>query len=148
MRAICPIMRLVLLLTLLASPADAWEFTLGLTCVLTHETPEAEIELTYDPTQPLYSVTVRQNTPLPEGGVFSMRFDGPAGLTISTTRHSLSSDGRAVTVVDTGFGNVLDGLQFNTTATALLGDRAISFPLAGAAKPVSAFRLCQAQPGV
>ena len=141
-------MRLFLLFTLLASPVDAWEFIPGLPCVLTHETAEAEIELTYDPTQPLYSVTLRQDTPLPESGWLAMRFDGPAGLTISTTRHSLSGDGRAVTVLDTGFGNVLDGLQFNTSATVLLGNRAISFPLAGAAEPVAAFRLCQPEPGV
>ncbi len=147
-RAICSSMRLLLLMTLLAAPAQAWEFTPGLPCVLTHETAEAEIELTYDPTQPLYSVTIRQNNPLPAGDTFAMRFEGPAGLTISTTRHVLSRDGRAVTVVDTGFGNVLNGLQFNTTASALIGDRVISFPLAGAAEPVAAFRVCLPEPGV
>ena len=126
----------------------AWDFTPGLPCVLTHETAQAGIELTYDPTKPLYSVTIRTDQPLSDTGVFAMRFDGPASLTISTTRHVLSGDGRAVTVVDTGFGNVLNGLQLNTTATALIGDSAFSFPLTGAEEPVAAFRLCQPKPGV
>lgn len=137
-----------MLLTLLASPAYAWEYTYGMPCILTHETADAAIELKYYPSEPLYSLTVRQNSPLPTSDVFAMRFDGPAGLTISTTRHSLSNDRREITVIDTGFGNVLNGLQFNTTATALLGDRAISFRLTGAADPVARFRLCKPEPGV
>lgn len=141
-------MRLIALLTLLATPAAAWDFTPGLPCMLTHKTADAEIELTYDPTQPLYSVTIRKDAPLAWGEIFAMRFDGPSGLTISTDRHALSRDGRAVTVTDTGFGNVLNGLQFNDTATALLGNQAISFSLDGAAEPVAAFRLCNPEPGV
>jgi hypothetical protein len=140
-------MRWCLAVLCLSSPAAAWEFTPGLPCLLTHETAEAEIELTYDPTRPLYSVTIRREQPWPGAEVFSMRFDGPAGLAISTTRHALSRDGRALTVMDTGFGNVLNGLQFNDTATALVGDTAVSFPLAGAEEPVAAFRLCQPMPG-
>ncbi len=142
------IMRFLICLLALTGPATAWEFTPGLPCLLTHETPQAEITLTYDPRIPLYTVTIRQNAPLPEAPVFSMRFDGPAGLTISTDRHGLSTDSHAVTVSDRGFGNVLNGLQFNDTATALLGDRAITFPLEGAADPVAAFRLCNPQAGV
>lgn len=141
-------MRLIALLAVFAAPASAWDFTPGLPCVLTHQIDEAEIELTYDPRQPLYSVTIRQIDPLPQGDVFVMRFDGPSGLTISTNRHVMSPDGRAVTVTDTGFGNVLNGLQFNDTATALLGGRAVSFPLTDAAEQVAAFRLCQPEPGV
>lgn len=136
------------LFCLLAAPVHAWEFTPGLPCLLNHSTDQAEIELTYDPTGPLYSVTIRQDAPLTPGSIFSMQFDGPSGLTISTDRHTMSGDGRAVTVVDTGFGNVLNGLQFNDTATALLGNQVIPFPLAGAAEPVAAFRLCKPEPGV
>lgn len=141
-------MRYALCLFLFASPAYAWEFTPGLPCVLTHKTDEAEIELTYDPTEPLYTLSIRQNGVWPGAPVFSMRFDGPAGLTISTDRHALSRDGRTVVVADRGFGNVLNGLQFNDTTTALLGDTAISFPLDGAEDPVAAFRICRAAPGV
>ena len=54
----------------------------------------------------------------------------------------MSEDGRALTVVDTGFGNVLDGLQYNHTAYAIAGDLEIPFPLEGAAEPVAAFRAC------
>lgn len=147
-RASSKCMKRILLFALLAAPAHAWEFTPGLPCLLTHRTAEAEIELTYDPTLPLYSVTIRQNEPLEPADIFAMRFDGPSGLTISTNRHSLSPDRRAVTVEDRGFGNVLKGLQFNNTATALLGDHEISFPLVGAAEPVAAFRLCKPEPGV
>jgi hypothetical protein len=140
-------MRWCLAVLCLSSPAAAWEFTPGLPCLLTHETAEAEIELTYDPTKPLYSITIVRQEPWPRAEVFSMRFDGPARLTISTTRHALSRDGRSLVVVDTGFGNVLNGLQFNDTATAIIGDTAVRFPLADAAEPVAAFRLCQPMPG-
>jgi hypothetical protein len=137
-----------MLATCLASAALAWDFTPGLPCVLTHKTSDAQITLTYDPTRPLYTVTVRRPTPWPEGVVFAMRFEGPNSLTISTDRHRLSGDRRSLTVTDTGFGNVLDGLQFNDTTTALLGDVAVSFPLDGAAEPVAAFRICRADPSV
>lgn len=141
-------MRSLICLFLSASPVFAWDFTPGLPCVLRHQTPEAEIELTYDPTQPLYTLSVRQTEAWPGAPVFAMRFDGPAGLTISTDRHALSADGRTVSVADRGFGNVLNGLQFNNGATALLGDKEIRFPLDGAAEPVAAFRICRAAPGV
>lgn len=141
-------MRYLLCLFLSASPAYAWEFTPGLPCVLKHQTAEAEIELTYDPTQPLYTLSVRQNDVWPGAPVFAMRFDGPEGLTISTDRHALSRNGRTLSVADRGFGNVLNGLQFNDKATALLGDIAVSFPLDGAEQPVAAFRVCRAEPGV
>lgn len=141
-------MRFFVLLILCASPAAAWEFTAGLPCLLRHATADAEIELTYDPTQPLYSVTVRRPGAWPGAPVFAMRFDGPASLTISTDRHTLSGDGRSVTVVDRGFGNVLNGLQFNDQVTALLGETEARFPLEGAAEPVAKFRICRAEPGV
>ena len=75
------------------------------------------------------------------------RNDGPAGLVISTDRHRLSADGRAVTVEDKGFGNVLNGLQFNGMAHAMLGDQVVSFPLSGAHDPVQEFRECKPVPG-
>lgn len=131
-----------------AGPVAAWEYTPGLPCVLNHKKPGAEIELTYDPRVPRYSVTIRQDSPWPDAPVFAMRFDGASGLTISTDRHSLGHAGRSVTVIDRGFGNVLDGLQFNDTVTAGLGDQTVTFSLDGAAGPVAAFRQCRALPGV
>ncbi len=135
-------------LTLLPLQAQAWTFTPGLICRLSHETPSARIELTYDPAKPLYSVTISRDAALPPAAVFSMRFIGPAGRVIATDRHSFSQDGAAVTATDSGFGNVLDGLQFNTRAEAVLGDTVMAFPLDGAAEPVAAFRACEAAAGV
>lgn len=131
----------------LATPASAWDFTPGLPCLLTHDQGTVSAELTYDPTAPLYSITITRSTPWPDAPVFAMRFDGPAGLTISTDRQTLSADRRALTVTDRGFGNVLNGLQFNQTATALLGDQAVSFDLSDAADAVAAFRDCKPTAG-
>ena len=47
-----------------------------------------------------------------------------------------------VTVTDTGFGNVLDGLELNDTATALIGTAQVAVPLSDAATAVRAFRTC------
>lgn len=140
-------MRVAAWLMLLATPASAWEFTPGLPCLLTHVTDDAQIELTYDPTLPLYTVTIRRADRWAWSPVFAMRFDGPARLVISTDRHRLSTDGRAVTAEDKGFGNVLNGLQFNDMAHAILGDQVVSFPLPGAHDPVQEFRDCKPVPG-
>ncbi len=136
-------MRLTLLLILVTTTAQAWEFTPGLPCRLSHETSQARVELTYDPTQPLYTITVTLPTPWPDAPVFGMRFDGPQGRAIGTSRHVLSNGDTSLTVTDRGFGNVLDGLQYNHTATAITGDIKVAFPLDGAAEPVAAFRACE-----
>jgi hypothetical protein len=73
---------------------------------------------------------------------FGLSFNGPAAMTIGTGRHRLSADAKSLTVTDTGFGNVLDGLALNGTATALAGDSAIPFDLTGARPAVEAFRAC------
>ncbi|MCU0907320.1 MAG: hypothetical protein MUF73_07710 [Rhodobacteraceae bacterium] len=129
----------------LPMPAAAWEFFPGPVCRLIHTTPEASVELTHDPTGPLYTITVsRPGRPFPPAPVFSMRFDGPRGLSIATDRHQTpDGDPTRLRVTDTGFGNVLDGLAFNRTATAVIGDQEVSFPLDGAAGPVAAFRACE-----
>lgn len=140
-------MRLALLAFCLASPAAAWDFSPTPVCTLFHDTGTGRIEVTHDPRQAEpYAVEVTNTTPWPGGPVFALRFDGPRALTITTDRHSLSSGGTALTVTDRGFGNVLNGLEFNTTATALLGDIALPFPLDGAAPHVQAFRACTDAP--
>lgn len=131
-----------LLWFLMATPAFAWEFTPGLPCVLTHETDTVMVKLTYDPTQPLYTLALTQKTPFTPAATFAMQFDGPVPIRIATDRHQLSADGLTVSVADSGFGNVLNGLQFNQTAVALLGEQRIDIPLAGAAAPTAAFRAC------
>ncbi len=138
---------LVLFICGLAGHAAAWEFTPGLPCRLTHDTNEVAVELTYDPTQPLYTITLTRSAPWPKADVFALQFTGSAPITISTGRHQMSPDRTALTVTDRGFGNVPDGLQFNDVATALSGDNAIAIPLDGAAKPVSLFRRCEVAAG-
>jgi hypothetical protein len=136
-----------LILMLVASPAAAWEFTPIPVCTLTHATADASVAVTYDPGQPeAYAIRIDRAAPWPEAPVFSIDYTGPRALAISTTRHRLSEDGTAVTVTDQGFGNVLDGLEFNTTATAILGDARVPFPLDGAAGPVQDFRACTEAP--
>ncbi len=144
-----PTMHLIfLLLALLPFQAQAWTFTPGQICRLTHETPDAKIELTYDPAKPLYSVTISRAAPLPNVEPFTMRFIGAAGRVISTRSHTFNDEKTAVTAQDQGFGNVLDGLQFNNTAEAILGTTTIQFPLDGAAEPTAQFRKCETSAGV
>ncbi len=141
-------MRWILALSLLASPAVGWEFTPGLPCLLSHSQDGIAVELTHDPTQPLFTITLTKAQPWPVADVFALRFEGPAGLTISTNRHQLGNDGRSLTVTDSGFGNVLAGLSLNQRAVALIGDQAVPFSLAGAAPPTDAFRQCSLDPAV
>lgn len=138
---------LTLVLIIAAAPAAAWEFSALPVCTLSHETPEASVAVTYDPRrdQP-YAITITLAQPWPEGPLFGIRYDGGRAQTITTDRHVLSDGGRTLTVTDRGFGNVLDGLEFNTTATAATGDRAVTLPLDGAAPEVAAFRACAAAP--
>lgn len=140
-------MRIILpLLLVAAAPALAWEFRAGETCELTHDGAAASVRVSYDPRLPLYAITVTRPVPWPEGPIFGIDFIGPRGLIISTGRHVLSEDGRALTVTDSGFGNVLDGLQFNDTAIALSGGASVAISLDGAAPAVEAFRACIAAP--
>ncbi len=137
-------MRHILILALLAaSPAAAWEFTATPVCTLSHATDEAEVRVTYDPrqTEP-YAIALTLTGPWQAAPVFAIAFEGAARLTISTSRHRTSPDGRTLSVSDTGFGNVLNGLEFNTTATAISGNQAVSVPLDGAAPAVQEFRAC------
>ncbi len=140
-------MRLVIFFSLLASPLAAWEFSPSPVCTLTHNEGAAELRVTFDPRQPEpYAITVTHPTSWAASDLFAMRFDGPSGLTISTGRHRTSADGRALTVRDRGFGNVLDGLEFNMTAKAISGASDISFSLEGAAPEVQKFRACVEAP--
>jgi hypothetical protein len=140
-------MRAALFLLLAAAPAHAWEFTPVPVCTLTHAEAGHAVTVTWDPRQAeSYAIRIEGPAPWPVSPVFSIDYTGPRPLAISTARHRLSEDGRAVTVTDTGFGNVLDGLEFNTTATAVMGGARVPFSLAGAAEPVRAFRACTEAP--
>lgn len=138
-------MRYLIPLLLFAFPASAWEFTASPICTVSHVTPEAVITVTYDPREAEpYALSVTQIVPWPDLPIFGMQFEGPRPLTITTDRHMI--DGPTLTVRDRGFGNVLNGLEFNQTAVALLGDLALPFPLDDAAPAISAFRTCEAAP--
>ncbi|MEM1316322.1 MAG: excinuclease ABC subunit B [Pseudomonadota bacterium] len=140
--------RLIACLCLAAAPASAWEFTPTPVCTLSHAADGSSLRVTYDPRGPEYAITLRRPKPWPAAPVFAIRFAGPRELTISTTRHRLSEGGTALTVTDRGFGNVLDGLQFNDAAIARTGAAALSVPLDGAAPAVEAFRACTSAPSV
>ncbi|MEL6582291.1 MAG: excinuclease ABC subunit B [Pseudomonadota bacterium] len=127
--------------------AFAWEFTADPICTIRHEAGAGDWRITYDPRSALYAITVDAPSwaAAPE---FGIRFEGGDPLTIRTGAHFLSDDGKTVIVRDRGFGNVLNGLQFNATATAFLGTRSVSVGLMGAAPAVEAFKACIQAPGV
>ncbi|WP_353315099.1 hypothetical protein [Shimia sp. NS0008-38b] len=138
-------MRIALLLTLLTSPAAAWEATTDNICTLTHETADAHIHLTYDPSKPLYTLAITQTSaPWQPTPWFAMRFIGPNEIIISTPQHALTNNGHTLNVADSGFDNVLDGLQFNTMALAFTEAKTVTIPLKGAAPEVQKFRDCTA----
>jgi hypothetical protein len=132
----------------LSLPAQAWEFTPGTPCLLRHQTDEIAVELTYDPSIPVYTILLTQSQIFENATVFAMQFQGQAPISISTGQHVYSNTGKTVTVTDSGFGNVLNGLQFNQMAIATLGSQRIAIPLIDAADAVAAFRACDVIPAV
>ena len=140
-------MRYLIALMLTALPAahvHAWEFAPAPICTLTHSEAETGVKLTYDHASGLYAIAITTTQGWPAAAAFSIRFDGGRSNTISTTRHQ--TDGATITVTDAGFGNVLNGLEFNDTATAFTDTAATTFSLTGAAEPVQKFRDCTKAP--
>lgn len=136
-------------LLVLASPAAAWEFSPSPVCTLSHRDDGLDVTLTYDPRRnDAYAIELTAPEPWPEADIFGLRFSGGRELTITTPRHQPSDGGRTLTVRDRGFGNVLNGLEFNAAATAFIGGAARQMSLSGAAEPVRAFRACTSQPSV
>ena len=133
---------------LLATPAVAWEASReGPVCFLTHEMENAEISVSHDATKAVpYAIDLKLEGGWKNGPVFAIRFDGPRPLTITTDRHSLANE--TLSVTDTGFGNVLDGISQNHVALAFTGETALVIPLAGAAPEVELFKSCTANVGV
>lgn len=146
--AILSPMRAISITLLLASPAVAWDTSLqGEACVLGHDFGTARLEVTHDAhrSQPYVIEITRTDAPWVPADEFSIQFEGPNTLTISTDRHEMGPNNSAVSVADTGFGNVLDGLEFNHFAFAILGDQMLAMPLVGAAPKVVKFRNCTAR---
>ncbi|MFP7671722.1 excinuclease ABC subunit B [Marivita sp. S0852] len=130
-------------LFLLSGPAAAWEFTPYPICTLFHQGAEMAVAVTYDARVPEYKIRLSREEGWPDGPVFALRFEGARNLTISTDRHMIDpQDTRNLVVRDRGFGNVLNGLQFNTRAVASIGGLDIPVSLVGAAPTVRAFRAC------
>ena len=137
-------MRSLIALTLLASPAHAWEFSPSPICTLSHTEAGTEVKVTYDHGTQLYAIAITDVEGWPSAAAVSIRFDGARPNTISTTRHAVTAN--TLTVTDRGFGNVLDGLEFNSTATAFTQTAAVTVSLDGAAPVVQAFRACASAP--
>ena len=141
-------MKALPLLLLLASPTAAWDFSASRLCAVTHVSENLALEMTYDPSTALYTIGVQRPEAWTPAPIFGLAFKGARDLTIRTDRHAYSDAGRTVTVTDQDFGIVLDGLQFNETATAFLGDQAEQVSLDGAAPAIEAFRACIETPSV
>ncbi|WP_299589752.1 hypothetical protein [uncultured Tateyamaria sp.] len=137
-------MRFALMICLLPGVAHAGDFTPTPVCTLSHSENAADVRVTYDHSSRLYAIAIKSAGGWPAASAFSIRFDGPAPNVISTTRHQ--SDGQTLTVTDAGFGNVLNGLEFNTAATAFTQTAAVRVSLDGARAPVQAFRACATAP--
>lgn len=137
-------MRSLIALVLLAAPAHAWEFSPTPICTLSHTQVGAQVRVTYDHTTSLYAIAVTSSDGWPSAPAFSIRFSGARPNTISTQNHQTTD--QTLTVTDRGFGNVLDGLEFNHTATAFTQTAAVTVSLDGAAEPVRRFRACATAP--
>ena len=144
-------MRLAAALFLFASPALAWEASsTGPVCLLSHDTGEALVQVSHDPRNAMaYSIHLKYaQSAWSDAPLFAIRFEGPGALTISTDRHRLIDQKAGLVVSDSGFGNVLRGLEANHTALAILGDQTMAIPLDGAAPEVAKFRACTLGAGV
>lgn len=136
-------MRLLFALLLLPAPAAAWEFTPAPICTLSHQTAEADITITKDVSLPEYALFITlRNGDWADAPSFRMVFGGGREIDIGTTAHELSGDGKTLSVRDRGFGNVLDGLEFNQTVLSMSGNTGITADLADAPPAVRAFRAC------
>lgn len=133
-----------LALTFLTTPAFAWDFTAGAVCTLSDSTDTAEIILTFDPALPRYTLSVTADTAWPTGGTFVMAFANTRPAMIQTDRYVLSDDGMTLSVADSGFGNVLNGLEFGGQIRAAVGDQGVDLTSGGIAAQMEAFKNCGA----
>lgn len=139
-------MRLALVLICLACPLHAWEARVeNGRCLLDHtEANGMTARVSFDPAQGLYAIALTRTEPWGTAPLFSIQFIGPRGGTIFTDRQRLDLEGRRLTVEDTGFGNVLNGLEHNSALRAELGESELELSLEDAAPEVRAFRACTA----
>ena len=136
-------MRCALILALFPLPAAAWEFSPDPICTLSHQTEALEMVITHDTVERQYTLSIRLKdmvwVPSP---TFGVTYSGSQPISIGTTQHRLSKDRQTLSVGDSGFDNVLNGLEFNHTATATTQSQQVSVRTRGIAKPLAAFRAC------
>lgn len=136
-------MRIALILAILPFPATAWEFSPTPICTLSHQNADAEFTVTFDASLPEYALSIRLATGIWDTSpVFQLSFLGANSLQIGTIEHSFSADSTTLFVRDSGFGNVLDGLEFNDAAIASAAPKSVSFDLTNADPAIQAFREC------
>lgn len=131
-------------LSAVAWPALAWDFTPRPICTVTHETDSVAVRITFDSRTGLYAMDLTRSDAWQPAPSFAIRFDGPMPRTIVTDRQTYSEDGRTLTVTDTGFGNVLSGIEFSQMAVVMLGPFLDTLPTIGAAPSIQKFRACEA----
>lgn len=136
-------MRTLIAFLLLGSPALAWDFSPDPICRISEKQDLVEINLTFDHASGVYAIAfTKLEAPWDQGQQFSIRFEGPRPKLIRTDRHVFSVDGYTLTARDTGFGNVLDGLQYNTLAALETGDERIFIQIHKSFPAMEAFRKC------
>ncbi len=136
-------MKLALIFALLPLPAAAWEFSPDPICTLSHQTAELEFIITHDVAARTYTLAITlQDTAWQPSPTFGVSYSGSMPINISTIQHRLSDDAKTLTVSDSGFDNVLNGLEFNHTATAMTQSQSLSVRTRGISKPMAAFRAC------
>ncbi|WP_375265889.1 excinuclease ABC subunit B [Planktotalea sp.] len=118
--------------------ADAWEFSPSPICTVTDNGSDTDLKLTYDGA--LYTLELTHPEGWTNAEIFAIRF-APNGPFIQTTLHQIT--GSTLSVSDTGFGNVLTGLQNNVIAQALLGETIHEIALDGAFDPVEKLKNCE-----
>ena len=134
-------MRLIMLIALLPTWAAAWEFTPYPLCTLSQASDAADVLITYDPSVPEYRMNIGLvSGRWSESERFGITFRGERPLTIGTDRHNI--EGNDLSVADAGFGNVLNGLEFNDVAIAFTTKQTLQISLTGAAPRVQEFRKC------
>lgn len=135
---------LTFILTLLSTPASAWDFAATPVCTLSRQGDDLGVTLTYDPMLPEYVLTLSlPDGTWPQGPVFAMTFANWRPAMIQTDQHQLSGNRRQLSVRDRGFGNVLDGLEYGDATQANTGGMTVSINTTGISGAMQAFRQCE-----
>lgn len=132
-------------MALMPLPAIAWDFSPDPICTLRHTDVGNSVVVTFDPTTPLYTLSVTLDEGGWSDGAFTIRFLNGSPPQIGTTRQTLSEDGQTLTVTDRGFGNVLDGLGSGVIAEMNVAQSGVTIPLDGIEPALAAFRACPAE---